>query len=1004
MSSPNFVKTISDETPASPSVPMSNGEPVKVPMQTINPAPAVTGNGRSAPKEGPGGLNTGSLPFMEEMYQRYQDDPQSVSPDWRDYFEQMAAQGGGFTTPGGMPAPAPTAAIEFDNRVLEELKRELHEAVAIQERVDQLIRNYRVRGHIAARIDPLGRVSDMPAEMDPAFYGFTEADMDRRVNTTWVGGPERRTLRQIISWLHTTYCRSIGVQFMHIDSLRVRSWLQERMEGTGNYLKLSKDEQFRIYRRLSDAVIFEEFIQKKYITKKRFSLEGAESLIPLLDMAIEKAGRQGVNEIVLGMAHRGRLNVLANIMGKSPSDIFREFEDNDPEADMYGGDVKYHLGYSSDWRTADGNDVHISLCFNPSHLEFINPIVMGRVRAKMDRADDYNRRSGMVLLIHGDAAFAGEGIVQESLNLSELDGYSVGGTIHVVLNNQIGFTTTEEQGRSTAYATDVAKMLQSPIFHVNGEDPEAVAQVINLALDFREKFQKDVVIDMYCYRRHGHNEADEPSFTQPLMYQMIGKRPTTAHSYLQGLLERGDMTEADAKAILKESRKRLEAELKEARADVRVNKPNAGSGIWRPFKGGHSADEPDTAISEDVVKELLRKQYEMPEGFTPHPKIEKQLLTVRKGMAEGTQKINWGTAEALAFASIVTGAGNNVEQPYTIRFSGQDVERGTFSHRHAVLHDYASGERYIPLANLSDDQASFQIINSPLSEMGVLGFEYGYSLDTPDGLVLWEAQFGDFVNCAQVVIDQFITSAEDKWRRLSGLVMLLPHGFEGQGPEHSSARLERFLMAAAEDNIQICYPSTPDQYFHMLRRQVLRKWRKPLIVMTPKSLLRLPEAVSPISAFTTGEFMRVIPNMPEEEDTEVRRVLLCSGKVYYDLDQFRRKYERFDTAILRLEQLYPFPEEELRDALAGYSPGTEVVWVQEEPENMGAWRFLYCRIGDMLFEQYPFRGVTRPESASPATGSNSSHHFEQDKLVAEAFAEGAWKDHCPVPPPVEAGA
>ncbi|QDT36157.1 2-oxoglutarate dehydrogenase E1 component [Stratiformator vulcanicus] len=981
MSSPDFVKTGSGSTG-------QDGQ-----SSSAAAAGSDGSNGR-VPAEGTSVLNTGSLSFLEQMYAAYQEDPQSVSPDWRDYFEGMSAEGSASARRGGTESNAVIAGTS--PHVLSELKRELHEAVATQERVDQLIRNYRVRGHIAAQIDPLGRPHEMPAELDPAFYGFTDADMERQVNSTWMGGPEKRSLRQIISWLQSTYCRSIGVQFMHIDSLRVRAWLQDKMEGTGNYLKLNREEQLRIYRRLSDAVLFEEFIQKKYVSKKRFSLEGAESLIPLLDMAIEKAGTKGVDEVVLGMAHRGRLNVLANIMGKSPADIFREFEDNDPESHLYGGDVKYHLGYSSDWETATGRNVHLSLSFNPSHLEFINPIVTGRIRAKQDRVGDEDRKQKMALLIHGDAAFAGEGIVQETLNMSELDGYTVGGTVHVIVNNQIGFTTCEQQGRSTLYSTEVARMLQSPIFHVNGEDPEAVAQVINLSLDFREKFQRDVVIDMYCYRRHGHNEADEPSFTQPLMYQTIGKRPTVRETYLERLLERKEMTEADAKEILKESRKKLEADLKAARADVKVTKPNAGKGIWSDYKGGHSADDPETAVPKGQLIQLLLQQCDLPEGFTPHPKIEKLLLSTRRDMAEGKQKLNWGTAEALALASIVTGIGG--DQPYRIRMSGQDVERGTFSHRHSVFHDYVTGERFMPLAHLSDDQAPVEIVNSPLSEAGVLGFEYGYSLDTPDGLVLWEAQFGDFVNAAQVIIDQFITSAEDKWRRLNGLVMLLPHGFEGQGPEHSSARLERFLMAAAEDNIEVCYPSTPDQYFHMLRRQVLRKWRKPLIVMTPKSLLRAPVATCGLGALATGKFMRVIPDITDELHEEVNRILICSGKVYYDLDEYRQKYERYDVAIIRMEELYPHPIEELQQAFAGYREGTEVVWVQEEPENMGAWRFVWSHHGPNLLDRFPLRCISRPPSASPATGSHASHVFEQERLVTEAFSSEVWEDTCPIEP------
>ncbi len=552
--------------------------------------------------------------------------------------------------------------------------------------------------------------------------------------------------------------------------------------------------------------------------------------------------------------------------------------------------------------------------------------------------------------------------------------------MHVIVNNQIGFTTTEEQSRSSTYATDVAKMLQIPIFHVNGEDPEAVAYVVNLALDFRKEFKRDVVIDMYCYRRRGHNEGDEPSFTQPLMYQTIGSRPTVNESYLAKLLDRGEMSREEADGIVETSRAWLENELQAARADRSLDKVRSGLGLWKEYKGGAEPDEVPTSVPEVQLKELLRKQTEMPEGFTPHPKVEKLVLGARREMAVGERKLDWGTAESLAFATLAV-------EGCRIRMSGQDSERGTFSQRHAVLHDYVSGEKYMPLRHLSEDQAPVEIINSPLSEVGVLGFEYGYSLDWPDGLVLWEAQFGDFVNVAQVIIDQFITSGEDKWRRLSGIVMLLPHGFEGQGPEHSSARLERFLMSAAEDNIQVAYPSSPDNYFHLLRRQAVRKWRKPLIVMTPKSLLRHPNATCSLASLAEGKFMRVIPDGSDRDPQEVKRVLLCSGKVYYDLDDFRKKYERDDVAIVRVEELYPFPEKPLLDALSNYANDIEVLWVQEEPENMGAWRYLFCQTGGRLFGRLPLRVVSRPASSSPATGSLASHSFEQEMLLAEAFRD-----------------
>ena len=970
----------------------------------VNGQSALTGVPGQAATKAVEPTISGSMAYVEQMLLAYQADPNSVSPDWRAFFLALPAGGANAVEPPAedifprrsLFRPHETAAHAATGAPLlahaepvhadEATRQKMREVAALQERVDQLIRSFRVRGHIAAMVDPLHQPKEMPAELDPSYYGFTDADLDRKFSTNSLGGEERRTLRQILGRLQDTYCRSIGVQFMHIDSMRVRIWLQDRMEITANYAKLGRDEQLRILKRLSDAAVFEDFVQKKYISKKRFSLEGAESLIPLLDLAIEKAGAQGVDEIILGMAHRGRLNVLANIMHKPPREIFREFEDADPESHLGGGDVKYHLGYSSDWPTANGTSVHLSLCFNPSHLEYINPIALGRVRAKQDWVGDLDRQHKLALLIHGDAAFAGEGVIQESLNLSQLEAYRTGGTVHVVVNNQIGFTTTDDQARSCTYATDIAKMLQSPIFHVNGEDPEAVAFVINLALDFRREFARDVVIDMYCYRRRGHNEGDEPSFTQPLMYQTINQRPSVYEHYLAKLLERGGIVQEDADRIGEESRRWLEEELAAARADKHIDKPRTGGGVWKDYKGGPRPDIVETGIDAGRLAELLTMQAQVPVGFTPHPKLEKLVLAARREMAAGTRKLDWGTAESLAFASLAV-------EGYRIRLTGQDVERGTFSHRHAVLHDLVTGERYIPLAHLDEAQAHVEIANSPLSEAGVLGFEYGYSLDWPHGLIMWEAQFGDFVNCAQVLIDQFLTSAEDKWRRLSGLVMLLPHGFEGQGPEHSSARLERFLLAAAEENIQVAYPSTPDNYFHLLRRQALRSWRKPLVVMTPKSLLRHPAAVCGLASLATGHFLRVIPdgrynpaaNTGTFDPKSVRRVLLCSGKLYYELAEFRDKYERADIAIVRIEELYPFPAEPLAQALAPFAEGTEVVWVQEEPENMGAWRYLYCQIGTTLLERYPFSGVSRAASASPATGSNSSHNFEQERLLTQAF-------------------
>ena len=844
-----------------------------------------------------------------------------------------------------------------------------------------MIRNYRVRGHIIAAVDPLGKMPLPPAELDPGFYGIGEEDLDRELSTSWFGGPENRTLRQMIAWLKETYCRSIGVQFMHIDSLRVRLWLATRMETTGNRLKLTREEQLRILKRLADAVVFEEFIARKYVGAKSFSLEGGESLIPLLDMAIEKMGNDGIREIVIGMAHRGRLNVLANMMGKSPRAIFREFDDVDPERHIGRGDVKYHLGYSSDWTTSQGNSVHLSLCFNPSHLEFVNTVALGRMRAKQDRFGDGDRRRGAVILIHGDAAFAGEGVVQETLNLSELPGYTVGGAVHVIVNNQVGFTTSPHESRSSTYATDVAKMLQVPIFHVNGEDPEAVAQVVNLALDFRREFQRDVIIDMYCYRRRGHNESDEPEFTQPVMYQDIKSKKSTYSHYLDHLLTQRGVTKSEGKKLQTARREELDVELAEARRDDFIRCVDQLGGVWSGFCGGpvSEADEPSTSVTTDKLGRLLHDLTEPPPSFHVHPKL-RRLLATRREMAAGTKPLDWGTAEAVAFGSLVADG-------VRFRMTGQDVCRGTFSHRHAVLYDYQTGEPFNLLTNVTEKTHLVQMSNSPLSEAGVLGFEYGYSLDCPEGLVIWEAQFGDFVNAAQVIIDQFIASAEDKWDRLSGLVMLLPHGFEGQGPEHSSARLERFLMLAAEDNLQITVPSTPAQYFHLLRRQTLRRWKKPLIVMSPKSLLRLPACTSPLDDLATGRFRRVIDDPSIQHVGRVQRILLTSGKCYYDLIQHREETGRSDVAIIRVEELYPVPEAELLAILELYSEETPVVWVQEEPENMGAWRFLYCHFGNRLFKRHPFSMAVRAASSSPATGSQHSHRIEQHVLMEQAFSD-----------------
>ncbi|HEQ60841.1 MAG TPA: 2-oxoglutarate dehydrogenase E1 component, partial [Firmicutes bacterium] len=732
-------------------------------------------------------FNSLSLSFVEGLYAQYLRDPQSVAPDWRRYFEEQRRDAGGAPRASLGPSFRPWSVFNPPGGEGADSQAVRREATitALQHRVDQLIRNYRVRGHRVARLDPLGSPLPELPELEPAYYGFTESEMELEFSAGTLGGEDSLSLREILQRLRATYCRSIGAQFMHIDELSVREWLQRRMEGTQNRLVLSREEQLRILTRLTDAVIFEEFIQRKYVGAKRFSLEGAESLIPLLDLAIEQAGRQGYEEIVIGMAHRGRINVLANILGKSPALIFREFEDREPEAFLGGGDVKYHLGYHGDWDTAGGHSIHLALCFNPSHLEFVNAVAMGRVRAKQDRLGDLQGEKSMLILIHGDAAFVGEGIVQETLNLSELEPYRIGGALHVIVNNQIGFTTTPEEGRSSVYASDVAKMLQSPIFHVNGEDPEAVAQAVHLAMEFHRTFRRDVFIDMYCYRRYGHNETDEPAFTHPVLYRKIQKRKSVREGYLDHLLTLGGVTLQEAQEIAQQRRNHLEREIESVRSEaprLKPDRPSVLGSLWKHYCGGRDrdVDEGDTGVERSQLLSMLDALSRLPAGFHPHPKI-KRFLEQRRRMAQGDTRLDWAAGEALAFASLAI-------EGTRVRLTGQDSRRGTFSQRHAVLYDFEDGRPYESFQHLSPDQAPVQIFNSPLSEAGVVAFEYGYSIAYPDALVMWEAQFGDFLNAAQVVVDQFIAGAEDKWKSLSGLVLLLPHGFEGMGPEHSSAR------------------------------------------------------------------------------------------------------------------------------------------------------------------------------------------------------------------------
>lgn len=908
-------------------------------------------------------MNITSQTYIDALYEEYLRDPSSLAAEWQQYFRDFQPLASGAAN--GRPPP----------------RDSVSEAVVLQDRVDQLVRGFRVRGHLEAKLDPLGMPRATNAELNPESYGLQPEDFKRQVSSRTIGGADVRTLEELIEQMRTTYCRSIGAQFMHIDDHEVRSWLQERMERSQNRIQLDRPTQLRILNKLTDAVIFEEFVRKKFVGAKTFSLEGAETLIPLLDLCIEKSAAQGVREIVLGMAHRGRLNVLANILGKRTQNIFWSFDDPDPESNRGGGDVLYHMGYSNDYATSRGNKVHISLCFNPSHLEFVNAVALGRCRSKQDRNADANRTRCLTVLIHGDASFIGEGIVQETLNLSQLPGYQVGGTMHVIVNNQIGFTTHAHEARSTTYASDVAKMLQIPIFHVNGEDPEAVAQVVELSMEFRSRFQRDVVIDMYCYRRLGHNESDEPRFTQPLMYKLIDARPTIRDSYLKHLLKLQGITQEEADRIATARRSALEQDLEATRQTQFSSDSQSLAGYWNGYYGGPERIEDDglTGVDPGRLSQVLRGLGQIPADFVLNKKLER-MIAARLEMADGQRPLDWATAELAAFGTLAV-------EGHGVRLTGQDCERGTFSQRHGVLIDSETGNKHFPLQQLSADQATVEIYNSPLSEAGVLGFEYGYSLDAPESLILWEAQFGDFWNVAQVIVDQFISSAEDKWRRLSGLVMLLPHGFEGAGPEHCSARLERFLTLAAEHNFQVTNPSTAAQYFHLLRRQVIRKWRKPLIVLTPKSLLREPAVMSPFEEFTTGRFQRVLGDPRAAEIHNPAKIVLCSGKIGIDLLKAREERGIDDLAILRFEQLYPFPKADLTRLLNHYSTGTPVFWVQEEPRNMGAWTYLRMKWDEQdLSSEWVLSGITRPESASPSTGSKKTHAIEQQELMDQALS------------------
>ncbi len=920
----------------------------------------ATGSDGNGFFESPSFLSGDNAHFVEVLYEQYLADPNSVSEEWRDYFSQL-------TTSAPAPQPQEDAAQAAAVADLEQ-----------QVRVLQLINAYRVRGHFNAELDPLGIAPKWNhPELDPGYYGFTRDDLSKEFSVGRMFGMPALTLRGILSTLQETYCGTVGIEYMHMQDPVQRQWIQERVENKRYQVPLTLDTKRAILTDLYAAETFEAFLHTKFVGHKRFSLEGAEGLIPLLDLLIEHGVTQGVEEIVIGMPHRGRLNVLANTLGKSYEAIFSEFEGNvDPSLMMGTGDVKYHLGFSADHVTRSGKSVHLTLTANPSHLEAVNPVVEGRVRAKQDRTDDRERSRVMPLLIHGNAAFAGQGVVAETLNLSRLRGYGTGGTIHIIANNQIGFTTNPEDGHSGPYASDIAKSVQAPIFHVNGDDVEAVVRVAILAMEYRQTFKRDVVIDMWCYRRYGHNEGDEPSFTQPRMYRAIKAHPHTAWLYRERLLDRGELSAEEVAAIERTFKQRLQTALDTVKSNPPALPPATLGGVWQGFTRGHDG-RVDTRVRRDLLEYIARRLAAVPEDFTLNPKVEK-LLQARTDAVLNNGPIDWGLAELLAYGTLVC-------EGTAVRLSGQDSERGTFSHRHAVLVDYDTGIRHVPLSQLREGQASFCIYNSPLSEFAVMGFEFGYSMDDPDTLALWEAQFGDFANGAQTIIDQFLASAEAKWQRMSGLVLLLPHGYEGQGPEHSSARLERYLQLCAEDNMQVAYCTTPGQFFHLLRRQMKRNFRKPLVVMTPKSLLRHRLAVSSVQDLTEGTFQEVIDEASHLDPRQVTRLLLCSGKVYYDLLTERERRGRTDIAIIRVEELYPFPAAELTEILARYERATEVLWVQEEPRNMGAWSFMYERVPTLLRPGQSLRYVGRNEQASPAVGSQKIHQQEQTALLEQAL-------------------
>jgi 2-oxoglutarate dehydrogenase E1 component len=933
-------------------------------------------------------LYNGNAPYLDGLYESYLKDRSSVPPCWQTYFDHLSQTESVVVSTISDQSDQQTKELSFKPSAvtagpvsISGLPKDKQVAVL------QLINSYRFLGHRQAELDPLKQYERPPVpELELEYHGLGSADMNSDFNTGSLRGvPDHATLREILNAVSTTYCGTIGSEYMHITDTAQKRWIQERLETAHGNPPFRADIKRRILEKLIAGQGLEEYLHKKYVGQKRFSLEGGISLIPLLYFLIERCGFHKIKEVLFGMAHRGRLNVLVNIFGKSTELLFQEFEGT-IESSSGSGDVKYHKGFSSGLMTQYGT-VHTVLAFNPSHLEIIDPVVEGSVRARQQRRGDLEHDQVLPVLIHGDAAFTGQGVVMETFNLSQTRGYKTGGTVHIIVNNQIGFTTSDPlDSRSTLYCTDVAKMVQAPIFHVNGDDPEAVAFISEIALDFRMKFKKDVVIDLVCYRRHGHSEADEPSVTQPIMSQCIRGHQSIRERYAQQLIDGEIVTAQQVKAMEEDYLDRVKRNYAVS-GPLDLHYDTTFSVDYTRYLGAHWRAPADTRLTLDHIRDLTEKMTHIPAHVKIHPRVVK-LLDERRKMAEGTVPTDWGYAETLAYASLLV-------EGHLVRLSGQDSVRGTFFHRHAAVHDQASGEVYIPLQHLFEGQPQFLPINSSLSEAAVLGFEVGYSTADPDALVIWEAQFGDFANNAQVIIDQFISSSEAKWQRLCGLVLFLPHGYDGQGPEHSSARLERYLQLCAEDNIQVCVPSTPAQMFHLLRRQVIRHYRKPLIVMSPKSLLRHKLSTSTLQDLSEGHFYPVIGEIDNIEARQVTRLLFCSGKVYYDLLAARREHRLDSIAIVRIEQQYPFPREEVGAAISRYPNAIDVVWVQEEPRNQGAWYYMQSRrnLKGVLTPEHRLEYAGRPYSASPAVGYLHMHREQQKALVAEALQLGMTKPH-----------